>query len=283
MMLHETLRLIRNNAFDLLFTALVAGLLFTLGDIAALTAQDVLALTSDLKKEMTMEVYFADGVAGSDVERVSQSVRKFDGVTDVVKRSPEDALREMSTIMGSDLTEVLGFNPLPYSLEVKFDMDNHDEQYLSQVSANLAIQPEVMEVHFAADWLSSLRKLSSISAVVSSILGVLISACTLFVFAGMQRQMSSRRGAVNKGLLLLGMKPSSIYVSGLSVSLLTGLLSAILALAVTYSLWKTCQAYSLTVPFLSAELLVAALILPVGLSCVAFLASRPVSSSRDSS
>jgi cell division protein FtsX len=270
-LLCETWRLVRATSLLVILTVIAAGFLLALGDLSVLTAVNIAGVTSELKQESTLEVFLADGVTIDAIESIKGVIGGFDGVIEVSEIGPDQALDEMSSILGSDLIEILGHNPLPHCLEVRFKPESCNVDYLGGIASDLAVQDEVMEVYFAADWLRSLTRASLISTVVAVLVSAMTSAGILFVYANMQRYASSRRRAVTTGLLLLGVSPWTLRASRLIWTIVVGFLSGLLGLAISTALWMLFTRHVAAVPFFEPGILVLILVASVLLA----LASTP--------
>ncbi len=269
----ETWQLAKTALQDAIFAVAATGLLFAVGDTFILTSLNLVSMISELRKEATLEVFLVDEVTASDIVQLMRMVSELDGVIGVAEKTPEQALEEMSSILGSDLAEILGQNPLPHCLVLRFDPESYDVDYLNHLSANLAMRDEVMEVHFASDWLQGLKRTKNIAVVAAALFSILVSAAALFVFVNLQRQVYYRRIPVVANLLLLGINPWSLRISSLIWSAVVGIGSGLLGLALSMILWQLFNSHIAAVPFFPLPILPLVLAGPALLALISSLIS----------
>ncbi len=253
----------------------VVGLLLTFGYVFLLTTFNLVKAADEYKKEITLEVFLVDDIGREGIDRIREYLLEYAEVSDVREKSPDDALSEMSAILGSDLTEVLGYNPLPYSLEVKFVSELYDVDYLNRLSADLALRDEVMEVHFASEWIRNLSRITNIAVMISVGLSAAVAAGVLFVFVGLHRDVTVKRQNVNRGLYLLGMRPRSLQAVNVIWSVAVGLASGVIGVGATWVLWRLFDHYVLEIPFFDTSKAVLLACSPVVLSLLSMAVTRP--------
>lgn len=276
MILRETLRLARSVLSETFLVMVIVGLLLTFGYVFLLTTFNLVKAADEYKKEITLEVFLMDGIEREGIERIREYLLEYAEVSDVREKSPDDALAEMSAILGSDLTEVLGYNPLPYSLEVKFVSESYDIDYLNRLSADLALRDEVMEVHFASEWIRNLSRITNIAVMISVGLSAAVAAGVLFVFVGLHRDVTVKRLNVNRGLFLLGMRPRSLGIVNLIWSAGAGLASGVIGVGATWVLWRLFDRHVLDIPFFDTSKAILLAISPVVLALLSAAITRPV-------
>jgi len=276
MIFREAFRLFKSTLSETLLVLIIIGLLLTFGFVFLLTTFNLVRAADEYRKEVTLEVFLVDGIEREGVDRIKDYLLEYAEVSEVKEKSPDDALAEMSSILGSDLTEVLGYNPLPYSLEVKFISESYDIDYLNRLSADLALRDEVMEVHFASDWIRSLSRITNIAVMISIVLSVAVAAGVLFVFVGLHRDVSIRRRSVNRGLFQLGMRPRALQMVSLIWSACTGLIAGIIGVAMTWILWRLFDRYVLEIPFFDKPQIILLIIAPVFIATLSMIISRPI-------
>jgi len=263
MVVSETWRLFKSEFSELLLAVLAAGMLFTMGNVFVLATIDLDAFSTDLKREAVLEVYFEDDVQREQIDSIKTMIASSEGVVAITEKGPDDALDEMSSILGSDLTEVLGFNPLPFSLEVAFVPETHRTSALDSLSTELVKQEAVMEVHFASEWIDNLNRLNRLALVVCVVICAMILLGAAFVFASLQRHIYTKRLQVIHNLVLLGMRKAVVRTSVLLLSGITGALSSIVALAVTFVLWKLAIRYIARFPYFELSTLGLVIVVPI--------------------
>jgi cell division transport system permease protein len=273
MILGEFWRDLKSGVVELLSALIAAGLLFALGDCAVLATMNLAMFSSELKSESALEVFLIDEITESGIDSAVAYVSSLSGVSEVSTKDPEAAMTEMSAILGSDLTDILGFNPLPYSLEVKFEPGSYDAGYLNRISSELALRDEVMEVQYASEWLDNLERLTDTSYVITGVLLALVVISSLFIFVSLHRYISERRRDIVLNLRLLGISPWRLRTISVMRALIIGIVAGVAGIGITMLLWKLCCEYIVTVPFLTPELIVLVIAVPVVLALISLLIS----------
>jgi cell division protein FtsX len=262
MIFGESVRLFRSTFIASIHAVLAAGLMASLACISVLAALNVIDLTSRFRSETVLEVFLIDGVTEEQVNTLAEDVARIQGATGVDVKSPEQALDEMSGILESDLTEVLGTNPLPYSVLISFNPDSIGVDFLRRTATELADRDEVMEVHFPEDWLADIDLVTRGSLVAGILVSLLAVAGAVFVFVSVRRYAETRYMSTLRTLLLLGMRPVTARLILLVWGLGIGMAAGIFGLCVVAALWIAAGSYVNSFSFLPIAAVILAAIIP---------------------
>ncbi len=273
MILGEFWRGLKSGIVELLSALIAAGLLFALGDSAILATITLSSFSSELKSESVLEVFLIDEITQDGIDSAKTYISSLSGVSNMTVKDPEAAMDEMSAILGSDMTDVLGFNPLPFSLEVRFEPGSCDADYLNRISSGIALRDEVMEVQYASEWLDNLEKLTRTTYIITGILLALVIISSLFIFVSLHRHISTRRRDIVRNLRLLGIPPQSLIVISMMRAIFVGIIAGAAGVGITILLWKLCCNYVVTIPFLTTGFTVLAIAAPVLLALISLLIS----------
>ncbi len=96
-------------------TVSIAMVLFLLGSVGYLIA-GLIGATDRMRENVEVNVMLREG---ADKDTVAGRLKSLDGVREVVFVDKADALRDFSDYSGDDVTEFLGYNPLPDSYTVR--------------------------------------------------------------------------------------------------------------------------------------------------------------------
>ncbi len=263
MILRETFRLFRSTVWQLIPTVMVASLLLALGYTILLGLHNLIFSSEEIKQGVTLDIYIADDAEESRITELKTMLESNSEVVAVSDKSPEEALEEMSSILGSDLTEVLGYNPLPRSLEVRFSSESANVSYLGQLAADIAARDEVFEVQYAAEWLNNFSDFLVLSERIAITLSALLAVGVLLIFINIQGRIAiERRGSV-RTLLLLGASPNVGAVSLHIWSIVMGLLSSGAAIFIVWGLWRIVSEKMLEIVFFERDQIAILILVPV--------------------
>ena len=111
MVVSEAFRFIRRQSVDVTLTVLTAALLFALGDLFLLSVANLVTVAGDLRRAVSVEVYLRDKISSTAIDSLKSLIRDREGVSNVLDKSPDSAMREMSFVLGTDLSDIVGRNP----------------------------------------------------------------------------------------------------------------------------------------------------------------------------
>ncbi len=132
---------------------------------------------------LSMTVYLQDGIDKATRDRIASSIRDFPDAEIERYISKEDALKDLTTALGSEagLLEGLSRNPLPASFEVVFKDVGSAETGPRKIKKVIEQMDGVDEVLYSEEWLKRFEGLMNVVRLVGFIIGGLLCIGVLLI------------------------------------------------------------------------------------------------------
>ncbi|NTV98318.1 MAG: ABC transporter permease [Chlorobiaceae bacterium] len=163
-------------AITLLISFFALVLLGLFGSVS-LSFYDVI---QELRDKVQLEVFFSDTMNDADVAVATRKMQSLGAVRDVQYVSREEAARIFARDFGEDVVKVLGSNPLPRSLKMRFK-----SEYASQETIERQILPLVRkilpdaDIRYSQGFLGQIERNARIFTFLTGGIGILISLSTI--------------------------------------------------------------------------------------------------------
>jgi cell division transport system permease protein len=165
-------------------SALLLLLLFDLVWISALSSRNYY---DRLIADIDMEIFVADNLPDSTLERIRFSIGKMDGVDKVALITKDAARILLSDLMGVDLLEGLEDNPLPRSMTIAFRRGFASLAALEKIRSRLLEYEGITEIFYAKQWLERAEYARAMISRITLFLGLVIfSALALNLFGSIR-------------------------------------------------------------------------------------------------
>lgn len=182
------------STFGSLLTIFLATIL---PGIIWVASKNLAKVESDLRNNITMDVFLRDGIRPTDIDSLKTRLLALEGIKDVAFISKEDALAKMRTRFGSELLLGLDENPLPASFELKIDKSLFEPGAAEALTKKIAAWPQVEDVVLAWDILNRLGKIINSVKILGLSLSLLVAFAAVFIVANTVRvAISDRRKTV---------------------------------------------------------------------------------------
>ena len=168
----------KKRKIDLLFiTACISTslVLLLIGIVALLllTAND---LSRHLKQEMTVEVVLKESITEAQFTSLRRSIEAAPYCAVYSYISKDDALKDMTRVMGTDPSQFLEYNPFYASLNLRLEADYACNDSLKMIEKRISSMEGVREVTWQKDLLdiinSNIRKVACILLILALILSL---------------------------------------------------------------------------------------------------------------
>nr|MBN2277506.1 hypothetical protein [candidate division Zixibacteria bacterium] len=158
------------------FTSLLSLLLlFLMLDMVWISALSVNNYLGQLEEKIDMEIFLDDALPDSAAVYVLDAIRNTDGVAALEYVTKENARDRLLAMMGTDLLDGLGENPLPRSVNLTFDHAHLNSNYLEQLEINFRRLQGVAEIFYPRVWLEKIEYTAGLTFRVSIFLSIAIS------------------------------------------------------------------------------------------------------------
>lgn len=253
-----------------LAAAMVGLALFVVG-LFGLAAHNLEVALSRLEERVEVVVYLRDGTRSQDVDLATSQLLGSSAVAEVRYVSKEEALEAARTELpefGEVFTD-LSVNPLPASLEVRLREGARTEENVEAVAELARAFPFVEDVTYGRDWverLFGLRRLAG--AAVTAFAAALATVAALIIGAALRVAIFARRDEIYI-MRLVGAKDGFIRRPFLIEGALAGFLGAVLAVALTFLVFRLTQRYLFDIEWVPLSWVLAGLAAGVTLGVLA--------------
>lgn len=218
---------------------MIAISLFVIG-LFGLAAYNIRLVIEDVEARVEVVAYLRDNASQADIRLAETDIRAFPEVRDVRYISREQAL----IIARKDLPEFAALfgdlegNPLPASFEIALRPHQQGAAAVAAVADRVRLYPVVEDVTYGQEWLDTVYLLRRVAAVTTAVLGAAFAAVAALIIASAIRlAIFARRDEISI-MRLVGATDGFIRRPFVLEGLLTGMIGALLALALTWGAFR---------------------------------------------
>ncbi len=193
------------------------------------------SLFERLRSRVELEVFLDDSLDEMKIEELSEKIRGFEGVEEVMFVSKEMAVSEFKRLFEGqeDYFEILGFNPLPASFRIRLAAGYRNtaaaEQVVRYLSSLEEIRPE--DIVYRRQFLMVLEKYFNVALVADLAIGAIVCLSALLLVSNNIRLIILSRQRIIETMRLVGATSFFIrmplYIQGMSQGVVGGGLAAL--------------------------------------------------------
>ena len=135
----------RFRSTSLITIVSISLVLFILG-LLSLLIIDAQKITRDVKETADVEVFLYSGSKDADVAKLQKMLDASDFVKSTAYISKDSAAKQLQSVDKEDFIGLLGYNPLPASINVHVKADYANSDSLAAIEHRLSHYPQVKEV-----------------------------------------------------------------------------------------------------------------------------------------
>lgn len=194
-------------------------------------------IIQELRNKVQLEVFFSDAMSDADVAEASRKMQALGAVREARYISRDEAAQIFSKDFGEDVVRVLGSNPLPRSLKIRFK-----PEYASRDSLERKILPVIRniapgaDVRYSRGFLGQIERNAGIFVFLTAVIGIMISLSTIVLVGYTIRLAMYARQERIRTMRLVGATGGFIGAPYVIEGALQGLISGILAALAIYLL-----------------------------------------------
>lgn len=195
-------------------------------------------LMQELRSRVELEVFLADSITEQNASDITGKVRELRGVREVDYVSRQDAASIFLRDFGEDVVKILGSNPLPRSVRMKFIPEYASPDSIKQVIPLINSISLGLEVRYNQRYLVQIEQNGKLFTFLTGGLGVLIATATI-VLTGytIKLAMYSRQEKI-RTMRLVGATKWFIGAPYIIEGALQGMLSGLLAAGAVYLVFE---------------------------------------------
>lgn len=222
-----------NSKFTAVVSVALVLVLLGLTTMVLLTSRN---LTNHVRENFIFKVALKDGPSEAQIQKIGADLKNKPYVNDVTFVSKEQAVADLSEMLGDDPMEWLNVNPLPNSFDITLKADKLEDDSLKVIEADLKKIPEVSEINFPNEvvdaFSSNVHKVTAVLllfvvalllisfALINNTMRLLIYSDRFLIYT--MQQVGATKGFIRKPYLKQGF--------------FIGLVSSIIAVVVLYAM-----------------------------------------------
>jgi cell division transport system permease protein len=211
------------------FALVLLGLFST----ASLSFLDVI---QEIRSRVELEVFLGESISDSQAMNITSRIKRFEGVREAVYVTRDEAAQTFRHDFGEDIVRILGSNPLPRSIKLKFLPDYASPERLERIVQEIrAIVPDV-DIRYNQSFLGQVEQNARLFTLVTGGIGLLISVATIVLIGYTIRLAMYSRKEKIRTMRLVGATGWFIGAPYIIEGALQGLLSGVLAAGALYLL-----------------------------------------------
>lgn len=264
---------IKRSAAMSILTVLTIGVVLSVSGIFFWVISNLDHLRTTFGKEVAIIVFLNENYDPKQIEQLVHDIHAIPGVAQVTYLPKDKALADFTQDLEVKREiALLGFNPLPDTLEVRTQAAFSKEK-LEDISERILQMPIVDSVDYGQEWVERLSKFLKVIQFFAVIVGVVIISSTLFVISNTIRLTIINRKDEIEVMKLVGATDWLVRGPLILEGLVHGLFGAIVALTVLYSIYDLTLVQIGTVAFLRYPLILGLVIGGMLLGCLGALIS----------
>lgn len=257
-MANKKIRKRRVGAVNSHFTVIISItlVLFLIGIVGVLIFSGD-QISDYVKENIGFSIILKDEAKDVDVHRIQKYLDATDYVRSTEYIDKDKAAQDLSTELGEDFIEFLGYNPLLASIEVKLKADYANPDSLAVIESEFKTYPQIKEVIYQKDLINlvndNLRKITIVLLLFSVLLFIVSVA---LINNTIRLALYSQRFIINT-MQLVGATKSFIRKPFINRIILDGLVASLLAIALlSISIYSIQNELSAIISFNDLELIV---------------------------
>ena len=207
--------------FSLFIALYIVGLLATAGN----NTHKVLHY---LRSKYKIEVFFKQDVSNEEAVGLIHRIKKIKGVRTATIIEKEDAMRIFKDQFGENITDILGYNPLPVSAVVNIDRTRREPLRVEPIIKEIRTIDRVEEIRYQGNLINKIEmNYKRVSDRFPYFSGIIIFIAVLIIYNTIKLSVYSRRDLI-RSLQLIGATRLFVKLPFIIEGIFIGLISVIL-------------------------------------------------------
>ncbi len=195
-------------------------------------------IIQELRSRMELEVFLADSLTEAQAAGITGKIRELDGVRDAVYVTREEAASIFSRDFGEDVVRILGSNPLPRSIRLKFQPEYARPDSIAKVVPLISGLAPGLEVRYNQKYLGQIEQNGKLFTLLTGGMGLLIAVATVVLIGYTIRLALYSRQEKIRTMRLVGATAWFIGAPYVIEGALQGILSGLLAAGAVYVVFE---------------------------------------------
>jgi cell division transport system permease protein len=211
----------------------ISLVLFILG-LLALLIIDAQKITRDVKENADVEVFLYSGSKDADVAKLQKMLDASDYVKSTAYISKDSAAKQLEAVDKDDFIGLLGYNPLPASINIHVKAAYANTDSLTVIEKNLSHFPQVKEVVYQKSLIKMMNEnLKKISLIMLGFSALLLLVSLTLINNTIRLTVYSKRFLI-KTMQLVGATEPFIRRPFMWKGVRNGLIASVIALIMIF-------------------------------------------------
>ena len=207
--------------FSLFIALYIVGLLATAGNNTHMVLHY-------LRSKYKIEVFFKQDVSNEEAVGLIHRIKKIKGVRTATIIEKEDAMRIFKDQFGENITDILGYNPLPVSAVVNIDRTRREPIRVEPIIKEIRTIDRVEEIRYQGNLINKIEmNYKRVSDRFPYFSGIIIFIAVLIIYNTIKLSVYSRRDLI-RSLQLIGATRLFVKLPFIIEGIFIGLISVIL-------------------------------------------------------
>ena len=207
--------------FSLFIALYIVGLLATEGN-------NTHKVIHYLRSKYKIEVFFKQDVSNEEAVGLIHRIKKIKGVRTATIIEKEDAMRIFKDQFGENITDILGYNPLPVSAVVNVDRTRRNPLRVEPIIKEIRTIDRVEEIRYQGNLINKIEmNYKRVSDRFPYFSGIIIFIAVLIIYNTIKLSVYSRRDLI-RSLQLIGATRLFVKLPFIIEGIFIGLISVIL-------------------------------------------------------
>ena len=190
----------------------------------------------EIRSRVEVEVFLGESLNDAQAIEVVEQLKRLDGVREVDYVAKDQAAQLFTQDFGEDIVKILGSNPLPRSVKLKFFPDYARPENLEQLAPKIRLLTPDVDIRYNQSFLGQIEDNARIFTMVTGGIGLLISIATIVLIGYTIRLAMFSRKEKIKTMRLVGATAWLIGAPYIIEGALQGIIAGLLAGGTLYLL-----------------------------------------------
>ncbi len=218
----------------------ISLVLFILGLLALLTL-DWQKITRTVKEQANVLLFLNNNVKEADIAKLQKTLEVSPYVRNTVYISKDSAAKQLHSINKEDFEGLLGYNPLPASVNVHLTAEYLNNDSLRWIEKKFSAYPEVKEVIYQSSFIDSMNSNIKKITLIMGGFGLLLLFVALALINNTIRLTIYSKRFIIKTMQLVGATQGFIRRPFLWIGIRNGLYAALIAICMVLATVRAAE------------------------------------------
>lgn len=187
-------------------------------------------LSTYAKENIIITIMMRDSIPEAEIRLLQKTLDADKRVKETQLISPAEAAKRMTQDTGEDFVSWLGYNPLPYSLDVKVQSDYANNDFLNSFTTEIQKNPIVRNAYYQQDLVQKINSNASKISLILFVFALLIFIISYALIHNTIRLSVYAKRFLIRSMLLVGATRAFIRRPFLTRSLIIGFIASLISI-----------------------------------------------------